>query len=493
MKTFFKAVSVFLSLLFILMATGCKKDYKKSYVYFELGEKPSTLDAQTASNDSELLIVRNIYEGLLRKNENGDIVCGVAKDYNKSGLVYTFNLRENADWSNGESLTANDFVYALRRAVSPDTKAPFASRLFCIKNAREVYNGKAELTSLGVSAKNENTLIIELCCEDKDFENTLTTSVCMPCNEKFFKSCVGKYGLKSEYTISNGSYSITKWNKDDFGIRLYKNKEYKGDLGALNSAVFLSCREDEKPLELLKENHTDISFLNGSEIKDAKANGLSVISYQNISWVMTIGKEFSKDVRKALLMSVSPDIYGNPLPDGYSVARSLFPQVLNCNSADGVGILPYDLQTAKNILSTAVNKMENKKFPPATLYYCEGDGIKPIITSIVGHWQNNLSAFINIQPISNPDEMIDQISNSTLQFAVFPVRADNTSLNEYLSKLKVTSNRDTVSVQTQLLKDNTVIPIAFENTNIAHTSAIKQIYSEPQNGYIDFSFVIKEE
>ena len=322
MKKIFKTISVFLSLLFILTATGCKKDYKKSYIYFELSEKPSTLDAQTASFDSELLIVRNIYEGLLRKNENGDIVCGVAENYNKNGLTYTFNLRENANWSNGEKLTANDFVYALRRAVSPETKSPFAGRLFCIKNAREIYNGKADLNSLGVSAENENTLVIELCCEDKDFENTLTTSVCMPCNEKFFKSCVGKYGLKSEYTISNGSYSITKWNKDDFGIRLYKNKEYNGDFSPLNSAVFLSCREDEKPLELLKDNHTDISFLKGSEIKDAKANGLSVISYQNISWVMTIGKEFSKDVRKALLMSVSPDIYGNPLPDGYSVARS---------------------------------------------------------------------------------------------------------------------------------------------------------------------------
>lgn len=491
-KTFIKTVSVFLSLLFILTATGCKKDYKKSYVYFELGEKPTTLDAQTASNDSELLIVRNIYEGLLRKNKNGDIVCGVAKDYNKNGLTYTFNLRENANWSNGDKLTANDFVYALRRAVSPETKAPFAGRLFCIKNAREIYNGKADLTSLGVNANDEHTLIIELCCEDKDFENTLTTSVCMPCNEKFFKSCIGKYGLKNEYTLSNGSYSITKWNKDDFGIRLYKNKEYNGDFSPLNSAVFLSCREDEKTVDLLKENHTDMAFLQNSDMKNIKQDGMSSVSYQNICWVMTVSKEYPTDVRKALLISVSPKIYGNSMIEGFTVARSVFPEILKCDSSDGIGIPQYDLINAQNIMSSAVLKMENKKFPASTLYYCESDGIKPIVTSIVAHWQKNLSAFVNIQSKSPTEDMINQIDNPTLSFAVFPIKANNTSLSEYFSQIGILGG-DTVTVQSQLLKNYTLIPIAFENTNIVYTSSIKKIFSEPQNGYIDFAFVIKEE
>ena len=170
----------------------------------------------------------------------------------------------------------------------------------------------------------------------------------------------------------------------------------------------------------------------------------------------------------------------------------LFPQVLNCNSADGVGILQYDLQTAKNILSTAVNKMENKKFPASTLYYSESDGIKPIVTSIVAHWQKNLSAFVNIQSASPTEDMINQIDNPTLSFAVFPIKANNTSLSEYYSQIGVLGG-DTVTVQSQLLKNYTLIPIAFENTNIVYTSSIKKIFSEPQNGYIDFSFVIKEE
>ncbi len=492
MKVFSRILAVFLCLTFVLTTSACNNGYKDAYIYFELNEKPDTLDAQTASSDSELLIVRNIYEGLLRKDQNGKIVCGVAENYTKNGLVYTFNLKDNLNWSNGDKLTADDFVYALRRAVSPKTKSPFVRRLFCIKNAQEIFYGKADVSALGVTANDEHTLTITLCYDDSDFENTLTTSICMPCNEQFFKSCIGKYGLKSEYTISNGSYSITKWNKEDFGIRLYKNKEYSGNFDALNSAVFLSCREEEKTVDLLKENHTDMAFLQNSDMKNIKQDGMQSVSYQNICWVMTVGREYPVDVRRALLTAVSPDIYGSYFIDGFSVARSVFPKTLNDNSADGVGIPQYDLTNAQNIMSAAVQKTQDKKFPASTLYYCENDGIKPIVTSIAAHWQKNLSAFVNIQSVSDAQELTNQIAKPTLDFAVFPIKANNTSLTEYLSQIGI-SGGDTVTAQSQLLKDYTLLPIAFENTNIVYTGAIKQIYSEPENGYIDFSFVIKEE
>ncbi len=492
MNVFSRILAVFLCVISVLTASGCKDGYKDAYIYFELSEKPNTLDAQTASSDSELLIVRNIYEGLLRKNENGKIVCGVAENYTKNGLVYTFNLKDNLNWSNGDKLTADDFVFALRRAVSPKTKSPFVKRLFCIKNAQEISDGKADISTLGVTADDEHTLTITLCYDDSNFENTLTTSICMPCNEQFFKSCIGKYGLKSEYTISNGSYSITKWNKEDFGIRLYKNKEYCGDFDALNSAVFLSCREDENTVDLLGDNHTDMAFIKNSDMKNIKEYGLSSVSYQNICWVMTVSKEYPIDVRRALLMAVSPDIYGNSFIDGFSVARSVFPKTLNTNVADGVGIPQYDLNSAQNIMSAAVLKMEDKKFPASTLYYFENDGIKAIVTSIAAHWQKNLSAFVNIQSVSGEQDLTNQIANPTLDFAVFPIKVNNTSLTEYLSQIGI-SGGDAVTAQSQLLKNHTLLPIAFENTNIVYTGAIKQMYSEPENGYIDFSFVIKKE
>ena len=103
--------------VFVLFGiTGCDNT-DKAYIYFNLPEKPQTLDPQIAESDAELLIVRNIYEGLLRKDKDGKIVCGVAENYQKDGLTYTFNLKKDAEWKNGEPLTAYDFVFGFKRAL----------------------------------------------------------------------------------------------------------------------------------------------------------------------------------------------------------------------------------------------------------------------------------------------------------------------------------------------------------------------------------------
>ena len=116
MKCCFKFFALFSALALLITSVGCKDSYQNAIIYYELPERPFTLDAQTASTDSELSIVKNIYEGLLRKNSSGAVVCGAAESFEKNGLKYTFKLRENGVWSNKEPLTAADFVFGLRRA-----------------------------------------------------------------------------------------------------------------------------------------------------------------------------------------------------------------------------------------------------------------------------------------------------------------------------------------------------------------------------------------
>ena len=116
MKHFIKFTALLTAVILLLGTIGCKDSYQNAIIYYEIPERPFTLDAQTASTDSELSIVKNIYEGLLRKNSSGAVVCGAAKSFEKNGLKYTFKLRENAVWSNKEPLTAADFVFGLRRA-----------------------------------------------------------------------------------------------------------------------------------------------------------------------------------------------------------------------------------------------------------------------------------------------------------------------------------------------------------------------------------------
>ena len=494
-KTIYKFLSLFLCLAMLLGLSACGKDYSSVIIYFELNGKPNTLDAQLASTDQELLLVRNIYEGLLRENSDGKIVNGACESYKKSGLVYTFKLRKDAAWSNDAPLTADDFVFAFKRAVNPETKAPFVKRLSAIKNADAIINNDAPLSTLGVKAIDSQTVEITLEREDKDFLKTLTTSICMPCNEEFFNECHGQYGLKSNYVISNGSYSITKWNREDFGIRIYKNSTYNGDFVPKNRAIFFSLEEDSTPAERLSANKVDIAFIENRDVKSFGSSDFTTLSYENICWFLTISNEYSNDMRSAFAMLVDSSYYKNRLSNGFSAADTIYPGSLGDNSAySKIGFSKYNPSSAVALFSSAVTKMEDKKFPSTNLTYTDNEEIKPVITAIVGHWQQSLSAFINISPYKENTDLIPQLESKSLPFSVFYVKAASGYISEYLEKFGVEySGQNLADVQAQLLESKNIIPLAFENTNIIYNNSLQNVYSSYLGGYIDFSFIVKKD
>ncbi len=489
---FKKIISLFITLLLLISVIGCDNT-DKAYIYFALSEKPDTLDPQVASSDSELLIIRNIFEGLLRKNEKGEIVCGVAKNYKKSGLTYTFNLRKDAKWHDETPITAHDFVFALRRAVLPETESPFASRLFCIKNAKEIYSSKLSIEALGVTATDKHTLKIELAYEDENFENTLTTSVAMPCNEKFFYESAGKYGIFTEHILSNGSYKLSKWAKDIFGIRLYRNSNYCGDLTAKNAAVFLSYSDELAPSEILLEDDADIAFISTHETQNLKNEKLEIKSFDNICWFLTLSDNIPSDIRKSFAILSNSNVFQEGLKEGYSAANSLFPPVLN-NSVEMSGMSVYDLNAAKELYSNAVKQLPDKKLPSMKLYYYDDGFSKQVVTDIVGHWQNNLGAFVNIESVSAPSLLSSQISNQTYNMAIFPVSADSPEMAEYLQKFGITYNgQNLTDLQINLLKSNNIVPLMFQSTSVAYSKNLSNVVFRHGNGCIDFAFIVKNE
>ena len=478
--------------IFVLFGiTGCDNT-DKAYIYFNLPEKPQTLDPQIAESDAELLIVRNIYEGLLRKDKDGKIVCGVAENYQKDGLTYTFNLKKDAEWNNGEPLTAYDFVFGFKRAVLPETKSPFASRLFAVKNAKEINGSKQNPESLGVTAVDEHTLKIELSAEDEKFEETLTTPVCMPCNEEFFLESGGKYGMFKKNILSNGSYKLTKWATDIFGIRLYRDDNYKGDFKAKNAAVFLSQSQDKTSSEVLLADDADMAFIPANERQNLKDTDFKIESHDNICWFLTISNDIPSGIRKSFANLSSGEVFQKDLTDGYSVANSVFPPVLN-SGVVASGMQIYDLDAAKALYSEEVKKLENKKFPAVTLYYYNDGFSKKIVTDIVGHLQNNLGAFINIEEVSAPDVLESQLINQTYKMSIFPVSASSSETGEYLQKFGIKYNgQNLTDLQINLLKSNNIVPLMFQSTSLAYSKNLSNVRFEHGNGSLDFSFIIKK-
>lgn len=490
----YRIFSLILAVVLLLLAVGCTNKTDDAYIYFELPSLPSSLDPQTAESDSELLIIRNIFEGLMRKNSKGEVICGAAESYEKNGLIYTFRLRSDILWSNGDKVTASDYVFGLRRAVSADTKAPFASRLFCIKNAKEINSGKVSVKELGVTAINDSTIKITLSYEDSSFLENLTSSVAMPCNEKFFNESAGKYGLFSDKIICNGSYRLTKWNKESFGIRLYKNEEYNGDFKAKNAAVFLTCNLKESVTEKLIDNDIDIAFIDCALKPEMEAQGFKTENIQNICWVLTMNDDLTENMRTALLKLVGSEVFENSLKVGYVSSASIFPDISNTNTS-GIGVTAYDPNSAKALYKTEIKKLENSKFPSnIILYYYDNGFIKPIVTDIVGHWQNNLSAFVNIEAVENSDNLLSQLQNQTLTMSIFPIKVNSKNSAEYLKNYGINSiSKSLADTQKDILSSKNISPLLFQDTSICYSKNILEISITEDNGFIDFSFIIKNE
>ncbi len=492
MKPFFKVISLFLGIILLLTVTACGSN-DDAYIYFQLDEVPKTLDPQTAKSDVELLISQNLYEGLMRYNEKGELQCGVAKEYKKQGLTYTFTLRDNAKWKNGEKLTAHDFAFAFKRALSFDTQAPYASLLHCIKNGKEIASGDLINLDLGVTAIDDKTLKIELIYDDPNFLKILAHPVTMPCNEEFFLSCKGKYGLDTDYSLSNGSYRLAKWGKEIFGIRLYRNKEYTGDFYAKNAAVFISYNKDLTAVETLTQNDADIAFINSKDIDSLKQNGFKTAETQNTVWFLTLGTAIPTEIRKSFALLAGSEVYSAALTNGTAPANSVFPPSLNAN-AGASGMLAYDLEAAKTLYTNAIKHLPDKKLPDdIKLYYYDSGFSKNMVTAIVGHWQHHLGAYINIEAVSSPQVLEAQLKEQSYYMAIFPVSANSVSVSEYLAKFGIEYTvGDLTAQQITLLNGYNLVPLAFESKTIAYSENLSNV--KTVNGLsIDMSFIVKEE
>ncbi|WP_370931661.1 ABC transporter substrate-binding protein [Bartonella sp. DGB1] len=129
------------------------------------GTEPSTLDPQLMNGVPESALGAELFEGLTITGANGEILPGVAESWHTDdNKIWVFKLRKDAKWSNGDPVTAHDFVYSFRRLVNPKTLAPYASYLNYanLVNSAEIASGKKSPESLGVKALDDYTLELTL-------------------------------------------------------------------------------------------------------------------------------------------------------------------------------------------------------------------------------------------------------------------------------------------------------------------------------------------
>ncbi len=209
------------------------------------GAEPQTLDPHTGSGVPGSNIQRELYEGLVNEAPNGDLIPGAAESWEVSedGLIYTFRLRANGRWSNGDTVTAEDFVFSLRRSLDPATLSRYTFILNPILNAREIAAGQRPLMDLGARALDDQTLEIELKSPTPYFLGLLTHSSSFP----VYRASVEAYGgqhTRPGNMVSNGAFMLDDWVVQS-NVQVVRNPYYWDNDNTILERVYFHNTEDQ--------------------------------------------------------------------------------------------------------------------------------------------------------------------------------------------------------------------------------------------------------
>jgi oligopeptide transport system substrate-binding protein len=207
-----------------LEGAGAPKD---GVLIFNAAEEPHALDPALSDDIGGLKILMHLFEGLANYDPmDASPVPAAAESWELSadGTTYTFRLRP-ATWSNGDPLTASDFVYAWRRVVDPKTPSSYKDRMYLVKNAKEIVEGKVPPESLGVRAPDDRTFVVELNQPAPYFPQLICLNIFFPVH----RATVEAYGDKwtrPEHMVGNGPYRMTTWKIND-RKEFEKNPRYR--------------------------------------------------------------------------------------------------------------------------------------------------------------------------------------------------------------------------------------------------------------------------
>lgn len=333
-KYFRTTIILVISILILSSCSQNKGMYSDEGQVFRkvIPQDMTTLDTAMITDSVSNDIAEQAFEGLFSLDKNDKATLAIAKNMpkkSKDGKTLIFDLKENAKWSNGDDVTANDFVYAWRKVVNPKTGSEYAYIMTDIKNADDINAGKKQVESLGIKAINKHKLEIQLNRPIPYINELLTLSTFYPQNEKISKKYGEKYGTKVEKTVFNGPFKVDKWKHED-KILLSKNNNYWDKKNVkLEKVNYKVLKDKQVGASLYETGSIDDTLITADQVnkyKDSPALKKRITSgnfYIKLNQKKV--KEFSnKNLRLAIARSINKQGYVDAVKnDGSSPSNTL--------------------------------------------------------------------------------------------------------------------------------------------------------------------------
>lgn len=461
---FKKGLAIICAILIILSSfAACSgKDGSNANFVYPIENEPRSLDPQITADTAGGIIITNCFEGLVRIGENGEVVPGVAKDWiiSADGLEYTFHLANDSRWHLTTKfstilgkgfektfdirVTAQDFVFGLRRAVMPLTASPYASSLFMIKNAKQINDGSLKPDMLGVTALDEYTLKITLANQTADFLNLLASPVSMPCNEVFFNAAKGKYGLGSNYLLCNGPFYLADWEQG-VALRLRKFKSDAYTSRAVPNSVTLRINQDtDKYAQNITLDVFSAAQVSATAAASLQASaGVTLKEYPNITRAIYLN--FSEkslnnaSIRLALCKAIDKKVINNAF-DVETPTDRLIPacctigQTPYAELEKSLSPISFDPTGAKDLWNKGLEELGLKRIDLNLL--CTPDS-ETAMRGFIQTWQKTLGVALSISvEVVDRIELQKRLSNGSYQIALAPIKANKSAAIDFLQNFE---------------------------------------------------------
>ncbi|MDG1749691.1 MAG: peptide ABC transporter substrate-binding protein [Porticoccaceae bacterium] len=410
---------IFLSILLAtcVTLTGCGSSEtnvvagnKSGTLYWGNGTEPQSLDPQIATGVPEHHVISAVMEGLVLKDRKTlEPRPGVAKtwDISNDGRVYTFYLRENAKWSNGDAHTAHDYVWSWWRALQTTLGNQYAYMLFPIKNAKRYYDGEtSDFSDVGVKAINNRTLQVTLTNPTPYFLQLLDHYSLFPVHqatiEKFGRA--DERGTRWSYEgnlVGNGPYKLEEW-KINRHITVTKNPYYWDEANvSINSIVFKPVDNAVTEERMFRAGALHVtSSIPADKIaiyQEKSAPELKITPYLGTYFYrlnINTPQLQDKRVRRALGMAIDrKQLVDNITKGGQIPAYTMTPPGTMGYFPEST--LNFDPEVAKRLLAEA-GYPNGEGFPPIEILYNTNEGHRKIAVALQEMWKNYLNIDIKL-------------------------------------------------------------------------------------------------
>ena len=402
-----------LYLFALLTLIACSSDhqlndriYNGQVLHIGNGTEPQDLDPHTVTGVPELKLNMALFEGLLARHpESLELIPAIAKSWhhNDSENSYTFHLRNNAKWSNGDPLTANDFVYSWRRLMHPLLGNEYATNNYAIVNAEAYHKNEIiDFEQVGIKALNDYTLEFVLREKNPMFLQAMADRSTFPVHQATIEAHGkmtdrGTRWTRPENIVSNGPFKLLKWEPNNI-ITMVKNPNYwdrdKVLLNAMHFYPIENLSTEERMFRTGRLQLTTTGYIPTDKIKIYQEEYPDKITitpiYATYFYLINTEKKPFDDVRirKALALSIDrQSIVDNVIKGGQKPAYSLNPPDPNGYlPASGVG---YDTEKAKQLLAEA-GYPNGEGFPSFEILYNTVEHHRKIALTIQQMWKNTL-------------------------------------------------------------------------------------------------------